>query len=440
MKITVVQTNKELANGEYLICVRVFCNGKYKHYTTKVSCTKSNWNSKTATVSSKDRRYKEKNAAIQMKLAEVEKMYHLNDTADKAEKELRQKQTETTFYDVIRAKMDDCYSRNTAKNHKQLYNYLQAKYPILTVSMITKEWFAQFVATLQAEKTVLRVNQLVKLFFQSYRFGWEHGLIKDYVALKYKPQKVAPKERYLSNTELNTVLTLYYDSCQYYDLMAEINREHEAVFLFVLHLAFQGIAPVDMAKLKVKDLEFEDVEVESTNLFFERTKYVDNKTARTRRLINIKLFRQKSREYVNVITYCDTIKDIIEYFTKGKSDDDYLINCLDSKKTYTEEKRSERVGNYYNKMTKHLNAYYKRTCVKYGLQSKHITYYMARHTLINKLYYMNVSENIIKRLVGHKDSTLQQYYVADVTKIQQAEIVSKVFEGFKYVTSYNLGD
>lgn len=49
---------------------------------------------------------------------------------------------------------------------------------------------------------------------------------------------------------------------------------------------------------------------------------------------------------------------------------------------------------------------------------------------------MQVPENTIKRLVGHKDSTLQRYYIADVQKIEQANIIEQIFIGHQYSHPY----
>lgn len=111
MKITVTQTTKKLANNENLIAVRVFANGKYKHYSTGISCTVANWNNKTNTVSSKDRNYKEKNEAIKAKLEEVEKLYS-NTSTEEEVKEISNNK-EISFFDIIEKKANECntYSR-----------------------------------------------------------------------------------------------------------------------------------------------------------------------------------------------------------------------------------------------------------------------------------------------------------------------------------------
>lgn len=432
MKITVTRTNKQLANNEYLICIRVYSNGKYKHYSTSISCTSANWNAKSNTVSSKDRNYKEKNAAIQAKLEEIIKLYSNTSTDEVIE---TTKSVELTFYEVIQMKIEDCNTFSYKKNFIQLSNYLKLHYQSLPLSSINQVWFNDFVDNLNKEKETSQVNKLIKMFNIVYSFGLEKGVISKYIKFKYTKKKTASKERYLTASELNTILTMYHDTQGFNYYVGELQLCHIAVYLFVLHLAFQGIAPVDMAKLKIKDLIFEDIETEERNLLTDRLDYEERKPE-TIKILNVRLFRQKTNEYVNIITYTDVIKEVLEYFTKGKNNDDYLIDCLDARKTYTDKQIDSRVSNYYSKLNKALNEYYSDVCERNNLQYKHITYYMARHSFINKLYQMGVQENTIKRLVGHKDSTLQKYYVADVQKIEQANIIKMIFQDFEYVKKY----
>lgn len=432
MKITVTQTTKKLSNNENLIAVRVFNDGKYKHYSTGISCTSANWNSKTSTVSSKDRNYKEKNEVIKAKLEEVERIY--SNTPTEEIKEITKKK-ELTFYEIIDMKIEDCNTYSYKKNFLQLSNYLKQHYPSLPINSINQVWFNDFVENLNKEKETAQVNKLIKMFNIVYSFGLEKGVITTYNKFKYIKKKTASKERYLTASELNVILTMYHDTQEYYYYMAELELRHKAVYLFILHLAFQGIAPVDMAKLKIKDLQFEEIETEERNLLKDIHNFKVKKPD-TVEILNVRLFRQKTNEYVNIITYTDVIKEVLEYFTANKSENDYLIDCLDANKKYNDKQIDSRVSNYYNKLNKALNEYYKEVCERNNLNYKHITYYMSRHSFINKLYQLGVQENIIKRLVGHKDSTLQKYYVADVQKIEQANIIKLIFQDFEYIKKY----
>lgn len=433
MKITVTLTNKQLTNKEYLIAVRAFAYGKYKHYSAGVSCSKTNWNANTSSVSSKDRAYKEKNAAIAAKLQEITELY--NNVTDVQQTDASPNKQELTFFDLIDLKIADCNTYSYKKNFMQLKNFLKEEYNTLKINDINKVWFSDFVQRVQERKSTTQQNKLVKMFNIVYKFGLENNYIKDYNKFKYNKQMQATKERYLTSSELNTMLTMYRDSLKIYNYLAEITPKQKAVFLFVLHIAFQGIAPCDMANLRIRDLEIETIQTQETDLLQDREKYEQNRP-KTLEILNIKLYRQKTKTYVNIITYKEYIKEVLEYFTQNKTGNDYLIDCLDAKKTYTEKQRESRISNYYNKLNKVLNDYYKEICVRNDLTYKHISFYMSRHTFINKLYSMQVPENTIKRLVGHKDSTLQRYYIADVQKIEQANIIEQIFIGHQYSHPY----
>lgn len=433
MKITVTLTNKQLTNKEYLIAVRAFAYGKYKHYSVGVSCTKTNWNANTSSVSSKDRSYKEKNAAIAAKLQEITELY--NNVTDVQQTDASPNKQELTFFDLIDLKIADCNTYSYKKNFMQLKNFLKEEYNTLKINDINKVWFSDFVQRVQERKSTTQQNKLVKMFNIVYKFGLENNYIKDYNKFKYNKQMQATKERYLTSSELNTMLTMYRDSLKIYNYLAEITPKQKAVFLFVLHIAFQGIAPCDMANLRIRDLEIETIQTQETDLLQDREKYEQNRPE-TLEILNIKLYRQKTKTYVNIITYKKYIQEVLDYFTQNKTGNDYLIDCLDAKKTYTEKQRESRISNYYNKLNKCLNDYYKEICERNDLIYKHISFYMSRHTFINKLYSMQVPENTIKRLVGHKDSTLQRYYIADVQKIEQANIIAEIFKGHQYSHPY----
>ena len=114
--------SRMLVNGEYSIKVRIFENGKYKHYDTGVSCKESNWNANKCRVSSKDITYKEKNAKIE----EVYKMY-----VDGEEQSPRRKDNEASFYDLIALKKEKAQAINTRKLYITLEIYLKEYYPTL---------------------------------------------------------------------------------------------------------------------------------------------------------------------------------------------------------------------------------------------------------------------------------------------------------------------
>ena len=137
---------------------------------------------------------------------------------------------------------------------------------------------------------------------------------------------------------------------------------------------------------------------------------------------------------VNVYVLSDIIRPILEVFKDGKNENDYLTNCLNANKTYTNKQQQSRVTNYYVAMKKHLNEYLQKTAKSYNIKIEDFSYYSARHTLTNYLINNNIDESTIKRLIGHKDSTLTKYYIADIDKICQANLIAEMFNKCKKIS------
>ena len=61
----------------------------------------------------------------------------------------------------------------------------------------------------------------------------------------------------LNGSELNLMLYAYRQTQQNYNYLAEYTKEDKALMLWILHFAFQGLAPVDMANIRLRDLSIE---------------------------------------------------------------------------------------------------------------------------------------------------------------------------------------
>lgn len=430
MKITVTQTNKQLANNEYLICIRVFNNGKYKHYSTGVSCTENNWNNKSNTVSSKDRNYKEKNLAIQSKLEEVEKLY--SNTLTEEVKEISNNK-EMSFFDIIEKKIEDCNTYSYKKNFIQLKNHLQSKFPNIPCN-ISQEFFNAFLQSLQG-KPEAQKTKLIKMFKLVYNYGIQNNYITKFTNFKYNAKeynKAIHKDRYLSYSEFSCLVNAYKKLINSNDI-SNINKDNKlySLCVYILHICFQGIAPVDMAQIKLKDIQVKTIN--SIQYDYEKAlnskEYVSeyNTNNKQYQILELSFKRQKTNIQVNVCTSYSIISPILQCITNGKSKDDYLINCLSNNKQYTEKQKQSRITNYYVKLAKCLNEYMSEYCYTYDIPTlQQITYYSARHTIINALASINVSYNIIRRFIGHKDSTLEKYYISN-DNTDYAKYIDKLF-------------
>ncbi len=422
--------SRQLINGEYSVKVRIFENGKYKHYDTGVSCKESNWNANKCRVSSKDIAYKEKNAKIE----EVYKMY-----VDGEEQSPRRKDNEILFYDIIALKKEKAQAINTKKTYNSLELYLKKEYPTLPLSSLTQEWFDGFVAKLKRDKPIPIARRHISTFLSAYRYGFESGLIKTFKKFNWNAKDFSHEtaDRMLNTTELNVLLFAYRQTQQNYNYLAEYTKEDKALMLYILHIALQGIAPVDMAYLKVGDLKKETLNTLTFDALKAQTQvgYIEEYNQSNERIetLTATLFRHKTSGKIDIATDYESIKPILNCFMKGKTQDDYLIDCFANGKEYTEVRALERLHNYYVAQTKYLNRYITRICKlpvfkEQSIDVKRITYYTARHTFINKVASMNVDYNTIRRMIGHKTTVLEKSYITEVSKIEQVKVMRAILK------------
>lgn len=422
--------SRMLVNGEYSVKVRIFENGKYKHYDTGVSCKESNWNANKCRVSSKDIAYKEKNAQIDKVFKEC--------TGESENTPTRHKNNEVSFYDLIALKKEKAQAINTRKLYITLEIYLKEYYPTLPLSSLTQQWFDNFIAGLKRNKSITMANQHIRCFLSVYNFGIKNGIVTKPTFFEYNRKDFAayaPKDRMLNANELNLMLYAYHQTQQNYEYLAEYNRMDKALMLWILHFAFQGLAPVDMATIRLRDLNIETLNTIDYNPIKaqEQAGYEEwyNEHNERIQVITATLFRHKTSGRIDIATDYQSIKPILDYFMKDKTQDDYLIDCFNKDQEYA----PQRLNYYYFAMAENLNKYISKInqlpiFQDKGIEVKRITYYSARHTFINKASSMNIEYDTIRKMIGHKRTVLEKYYIADATKIEQARVMRTILQPF----------
>ena len=239
----------------------------------------------------------------------------------------------------------------------------------------------------------------------------------------------------LNANELNLMLYAYHQTQQNYEYLAEYNRMDKALMLWILHFAFQGLAPVDMATIRLRDLNIETLNTIDYNPIKaqEQAGYEEwyNEHNERIQVITATLFRHKTSGRIDIATDYQSIKPILDYFMKDKTQDDYLIDCFNKDKEYA----PQRLNYYYFAMAENLNKYISKInqlpiFQDKGIEVKRITYYSARHTFINKASSMNIEYDTIRKMIGHKRTVLEKYYIADATKIEQARVMREILKDF----------
>ena len=396
-----------------------------------MSCTENNWNNKSNTVSSKDRNYKEKNLAIKAKLEEVEKLYS-NTSTEEEVKEISNNK-EISFFDIIEKKANECNTYSYKKNFIQLSNHLKEKFNAIPCN-ISQDFFNVFLQSLQ-DKPEAQKTKLIKMFRLVYNFGIQNNYITKFTNFKYNAKeyhKAIHKDRYLSYSEFSCLVNAYKKLIESGDI-SNINNDNKiySLCVYILHICFQGIAPIDMAQIRLKDIQVKTI----NSIQYDYEKALNNKeyvseyntNNKQYQILELSFKRQKTNIQVDVCTSYSILQPILDVITNVKSKDDYLINCLSNKKQYTEKQKQSRITNYYVKLAKCLNEYMSEYCNTYDIPLlQQITYYSARHTVINALAQLNVQYNVIRRYIGHKDTTLDKNYIQQKNK-DYVKYIDKLF-------------
>lgn len=443
MKISItLHKSKELSNGEHPVLIRVFHDGKYKTVSTAVSTKERYWNVKSNTVSSKDRDYKQKNKLISEKYEIIKDRidqclteYGLLDwsliISDRDIINATEEENIKTFSELVEAKIKTV-SYGYQKNFIQLKNFILSNFEDIPLSRLNQDFYNRFSESL-SNKTDAMKDKLKKHLAILSNFAYDNGYIRKRIKIKRIKYNSDLNEKSLTHTELSTIISFYKKEVQSGAFNINNIEDYDyALGIFILMIAFQGIAPVDISQLKVKDIEIEklnsiDYNIEEKMNNPEYEDYYENNNRQTI-VVNVPYHRTKTGVKVDICTDYFSIEPIIDCFCRSKNENDYIINCLDANKSYTDKQMKSRISNWFTKQVKVLNERLKYFCINNDFQLiKHITYYMARYTFVNTLNDMDISHNKIRKLIGHIDNTLERNYISKAEKIEQAEIIASIF-------------
>ncbi len=164
-------------------------------------------------------------------------------------------------------------------------------------------------------------------------------------------------------------------------------------YIFLLSFFLNGMSYVDIANLKV------------ANIIDGRIQYIRKKTSEP---FSIKISPQ--------------LVPIVTYFTKGKSEKDYLIQIERDRDPIIHYDKVMWARDRYNKNLKKLGK-------MAGIEER-ITSYAARHTFASSADDMGVPLTAISQMLGHQRVSTTQAYLANLRKSRLDEYQRKIFEGY----------
>lgn len=452
---------RQRSDGYCQIVIRVHHNGKSRRVNTPVYTAESCWDTLHSRINEQDNDYEIKNEIIESIYRRIsgkiqalidqiiderldEMIYALNndmspnngispktntscDMTD-CDPESAHLEHGINFLDLIARKAAASVSHNTRRGYEGFMRYVERRFgKELFASGINQDFTNRFISAIDMDygSSESMRRFMISRYNAVVNFGKDSGLLAKRLKIALPPYYLLPADRNLSGEEICNIFSAFTEAI-YNDPKIE-SRETEALGIFILDIAFQGLAPVDLANLRVKSLKF------STIHAFEKNprKYRDDDEYRRMydspenrlRTVTFSTTRKKTGRPVQIVASTLGIECFIRKLMAGKDGDDYLLSCFDKTITYSASQRQNRLANYFNMMARNLNKGISRHYVKHNLGiSRRVTFYFARHAFCNLVDGMDIPRHIIQNMVGYRNSVLETSYLRPITPWEQAKI------------------
>ena len=449
----ILYKSKVLANGEYPIMLRVSYNGQRKYKSIGLSCSERNWNKNKQEVRQTHPMARNINTIIRneidkanryvMSLEGQQQSYSANSIVKAISKS---EPTTHTLFSLIEERIsffrDTTKKYNTASGYRTLLNIIKRfnNNEDLELFDITKAWVNDFELYLHSKYA----DNSVRKFFDCLKAVMNYAIAKEYIndspLINYKFIKdldCTTRKRALSIAEITTLMQYYYDTygfigtktrpnlektkVHYWNQkfkprgttkLTPIDAEQFSLALFICSYLFQGLALVDLAKLKLKDLKIKKVvnqkkwlqdaaehDVEYANTHKEITEYYEIHTKRektnhpTRIVCEASLLMPYLNPFGSIVLGTEDEEELEEYV--------FPIYDKDNDDEYTKYGRM-RYAIYL------VNVNLKRVAQRVGLDDG-ITFYSARHSYASNLYHSNVPVGLIAQNMGRNPADIETY-------------------------------
>lgn len=460
MKVTVkLFKSKRLKNGENPIVIELSHNKKRKIISTGESAKPSNWLN-SGKIGSRDAKSTIKNKVIKELFDTLYNrcdecftklgIYDFSLICD-INKPIIKEEEQNYIEDNI--KFDDFYNlidykaqtqkASSLKNYKQLKNYLKEVYgDALPMSNITQRWVDIFQNKLAENKSVAQQAKLSKYFMIVFNFGRDNDLItnkKVNVNKKMTVYKVKGKKALTPialQTLYNHLIAVFisHKPNQDYALTYKMNNVCNGIMVYMLDFFFQGLAPIDLANIKIGDLQIKSKIKEkmknktpneiinqfrglSKEEFNIKMKELNDKDVKYIVLPN-GLFRKKtSTEAQLVIPLKKELEEILKYYRYKKDGslkdkDDYLINFLSKDKNRTQKQQVERISNCVSFLKKGMLKEFENIDVDKNIldEFREMSLYSMRHTYITVGLRIGINREQLANMAGHSVDEQATYF------------------------------
>lgn len=327
-----------------------------------------------------------------------------------------------SFYDLIQRKIKTTRTLNTRRNYECFARYFSNK--------IGKGPSTELIDQKFVDETIEMINRnyeghdamkflMISKFKTILKLGQDSRLINHPVNIIPLKRGNYSKPKSLTEIEIRHIFATYRE-CLLSDPQIR-NKGTMAVGLFILDIALQGLAPVDLAELRVDSIKPRKIDISDNTLLTgmthndEKDHTIDGFTISTQ--------RRKTGNPVFIVSSLYGLEALMNKLTAGKNKEDYLCECFNTSLILNETQRQNRLANYFNMHSRQLNTELRDYYRRHGLGTpKKISYYWARHAFCDIVDSMDIPRHIIQHLIGHRTSVLETNYLRRLTLEEQAAI------------------
>ena len=457
----VLYSSKTLANGEHPIMLRVSYNGQRKYKSLGISCSEKQWNEKKQEVRLGHPMALNMNTIIRSEIDKANKYVlsiegkEVYSASSIIKAVTKTAPTTHTLFSLFEERIDfftnTTHKHNTATGYRTLLNIIKryTEKEDIELFELTRGWVKDFKAYLKTKYADNSIRKYFDNFKALMNYAVEHEYIKESPLANHNwnvDLNCQTRKRALSIGEITTLMQYYYDTYGMLGLnkrpnlektkvhywnqkfkprgttkLTPIDAEQFSLALFLCSYLFQGLALVDLAKLKRKDLKIVEVinekkwmedaaehGIEYANSNKEVTEYYEIYTQRektnhpTRIMCEVQTLIPYLNPFGSCINGCEDEDELEEYV--------FPIYDKDNDDEYVKFGRM-------NYATYLVNVNLKRVAEKVGIGGG-ITFYSARHSYASNLYHSNVPVGRIAQNMGRNPADIETYLKEfDKTKI-----------------------
>lgn len=457
----VLYSSKTLANGEHPIMLRVSYNGQRKYKSLGISCSEKQWNEKKQEVRLGHPMALNMNTIIRSEIDKANKYVlsiegkEVYSASSIIKAVTKTAPTTHTLFSLFEERIDfftnTTHKHNTATGYRTLLNIIKryTEKEDIELFELTRGWVKDFKAYLKTKYADNSIRKYFDNFKALMNYAVEHEYIKESPLANHNwnaDLNCQTRKRALSIGEITTLMQYYYDTYGMLGLnkrpnlektkvhywnqkfkprgttkLTPIDAEQFSLALFLCSYLFQGLALVDLAKLKRKDLKIVEVinekkwmedaaehGIEYANSNKEVTEYYEIYTQRektnhpTRIMCEVQTLIPYLNPFGSYINGCEDEDELEEYV--------FPIYDKDNDDEYVKFGRM-------NYATYLVNVNLKRVAEKVGIGGG-ITFYSARHSYASNLYHSNVPVGLIAQNMGRNPADIETYLKEfDKTKI-----------------------